>query len=143
MSLSLNQGATELLVGSSTGKVLRSFAGDLSTSIISEGHIDQIAEVSFKKGTTDYFATLDYAGIILVWDINTLGVVTRCSPSSLSKPKGRCLCIADDDTIVSGWEDGFIRCFEITKSKTSGMKWEIVNAHRGAVTCVYAVLLVI
>jgi len=140
MSLSLNQEGKELLVGSSTGKVLRSFAGDLSTAIISEGHIDQIGQVSFKRGTTEYFATIDYAGIILVWDINTLSVITRCSPTALNKPKGKCLCIADDDTIVSGWGDGFIRCFEISKSKNSSMKWEIVNAHRGAVTCVYAVI---
>lgn len=32
----------------------------------------------------------------------------------LSRPRGLCVCIAGDDgNIFAGYEDGFIRCFEI------------------------------
>jgi len=137
VSLALNYDVTDMLVGSSTGKIYRSIPGDLSTAVISEGHIEGIEQVSFKKGRTDIFASIDQAGVILVWDIESLNVITRCSPNSSSKPRGRSVCIADDDTVVSGWQDGFIRCFEISKSNKAALKWEIVNAHRGAVTCIY------
>ena len=41
----------------------------------------------------------------------------------------------DDDSVVAGWKDGFIRAFD----RTNGNKiWEIANAHRGSVTAVYA-----
>ena len=139
VSLALNQDANDMLVGSSTGKIYRTIPGDLSTTVISEGHIEGIEQVAFKKGRTDIFASIDQAGVILVWDIESLNVITRCVPGSTNKPRGRSVCIADDDTIVSGWQDGFIRCFEISKQSKATLKWEIVNAHRGAVTCIYVV----
>lgn len=29
--------------------------------------------------------------------------------------QGTCVQFTDDDGVVSGWNDGFIRCFEITR----------------------------
>lgn len=137
MSLAVSADNAEILVGSSNGRILRTLVADLSTAVSSEGHVEHIAGVAFQKGKTDIFATIDVSGVILVWDINTLNVVTKCTTTTTPKPKGRCICIADDGTVVSGWQDGFIRCFEVTNNKTSGLKWEIVNAHRGSVTCIY------
>ena len=50
------------------------------------------------------------------------------------------MCIAEDKTVVTGWSDGFIRCFEITKHPFSPMVWEIADAHNsqiGAISCIY------
>jgi FOG: WD40 repeat len=139
VSLDLSPDGTELLAGSATGKIFKSLTSDLSSTINSEGHVEHISQVAFKKDKVDIFATIDHAGQIIVWDLNTLNVITRCTSGTINKAKGMSVCIADDDTIVSGWDDGFIRCFEVSDKKYSAMKWEIVNAHRGAVTCVYAV----
>jgi len=110
---------------------------DLTSTVNCEGHVSHISEVAFRPGQTQIFATIDHAGLVLVWDIDNLVVKTRMSPGTLKKPKGTCLCIADDNSIVTGWEDGFIRAFEVTDSKFSPLKWEIVNSHRGAVTSLY------
>jgi WD40 repeat protein len=40
----------------------------------------------------------------------------------------------DDDTIIAGWRDGFIRCFD----RNQNIIWEVANAHRGAITAIYA-----
>ena len=54
---------------------------------------------------------------------------------------GTSLCIAaDDGTILGGYNDGFLRCFTNCNKKYSNMKWEIVNAHKGAVTSCFAVI---
>lgn len=50
---------------------------------------------------------------------------------------GVCITVAKDDgSIMTGWQDGFIRCFDSVFRKT--MLWEIAGAHRGAVTAIYA-----
>ena len=139
VSLTISNDGSELLIGTSIGKIYRSLANNLTTTLHTEGHVESINDLSFGKNLNDYFATIDSGGNILAWDTNSLNVITRCTPNSLNKPKGLSVCIADDNTIVSGWNDGFVRCFEITKNRISPLKWEIVNAHKGAVTCVYAV----
>lgn len=48
---------------------------------------------------------------------------------------GSSCCIAlDDDSIVTGWRDGFIRAFDRT---SQSIIWEVANAHRGAITSLY------
>lgn len=37
--------------------------------------------------------------------------------------------------MLTGWRDGFLRCFDISQRT---QVWEIANAHRGAITTVYA-----
>jgi cilia- and flagella-associated protein 52 len=139
VGLSMSNDGKELLSGTSAGKIFKSLAGDLSSTVHAEGHVETISEVNFKRDSLDLFATIDIAGIVLVWDINNLNVLTRCIPNNTQKPKGRCVCVADDGTVVSGWEDGFIRCFEVSQKKYSTQAWEIVNAHRGPVTTIYCV----
>jgi WD40 repeat protein len=56
----------------------------------------------------------------------------------MNRVRGSSVAIDDDNTIVSGWKDGFIRAFTITNKPISPLKWEIVNAHKGSVTSVYA-----
>ena len=40
-------------------------------------------------------------------------------------------------SVLSGWKDGFIRCYTITNKPISPLKWDIVNAHKGSVTSIY------
>jgi WD40 repeat protein len=48
--------------------------------------------------------------------------------------RGSSCCFASDDgSIVTGWRDGFIRCFD----STGRILWEVANAHRGSVTTIY------
>lgn len=46
-----------------------------------------------------------------------------------------CFIAKDDQTFVTGWRDGFVRCYD---PRTGAIIWEIANAHRGSVTSVYA-----
>jgi len=46
-----------------------------------------------------------------------------------------CAIALDDDTVMTGWQDGFIRCFD---RSTNQCMWEVANAHRGAITAIYA-----
>ena len=46
--------------------------------------------------------------------------------------------MAEDKTVLSGWNDGFIRCYAISNHAYSPLKWEIANAHKGEVSCIYA-----
>jgi WD40 repeat protein len=69
-----------------------------------------------------------------MWDLSEYKSVFTAYPGKTSK--GSSCCIASDDfTIVTGWRDGFVRCYDPQSSRTL---WEIANAHRGAVTSVYA-----
>lgn len=77
-------------------------------------------------------------GFILAWDINNISVITRCSPSSMNRVRGSSIALDYDNTIVSGWKDGFIRAFQISNQPISSLKWELINAHKGAVTSIYA-----
>ena len=36
---------------------------------------------------------------------------------------------------MTGWRDGFIRCFN---RANGAVEWEVANAHRGAITAIYA-----
>jgi len=46
-----------------------------------------------------------------VWETEDLTIVTRGTPGVGKNIKGTCVCIAEDKTVVTGWGDGFIRCF--------------------------------
>ena len=47
----------------------------------------------------------------MVWDLPNVVVITRCAPSQMNRVRGSSICLDDDNTIVSGWKDGFLRGF--------------------------------
>jgi hypothetical protein len=49
----------------------------------------------------------------------------------MNKLYGTTVTIAEDNSIVCGYSDGFIRAFKITNKAFSPVVWEIVNAHKG------------
>ena len=66
-----------------------------------------------------------------VWETEDLTILTKGTPGLGKKIAGSCVCIAEDKTVVSGWNDGFIRCYKISKHAYSPLAWEIANAHNG------------
>jgi hypothetical protein len=74
-----------------------------------------------------------------MWDLNELIMITKGLPAINKKIKGLSVSFTDDKAIAGGYEDGFIRCYEITKSKYAPLKWEIANAHRGGVSSLFIV----
>lgn len=74
-----------------------------------------------------------------VWETEDLTIVTRGSPGvgKQSRIQGTCCCIAEDKSVVTGWSDGFIRAFQITKHPYSPLLWDMVNAHNGPISTIY------
>lgn len=138
-SLALSPDGSELLAGTTSGKIYRVDASSLSSMINTEGHLEGISDLAFPKDSSEIFTTIDGGGNAIVWDMNNLTAITRATPGTINRAPGVSICIGDDNSIICGYQDGFIRAFDITGKAYSPLKWEIVNGHRGPVTCVYAV----
>lgn len=68
--------------------------------------------LGFNKNKFPYFAVADELGFIKVYDEN-LKVITRCTSGTMQRQVANCVTVADDGTIVAGFGDGFVRCFEV------------------------------
>lgn len=71
--------------------------------------------------------------MVKVWDLSEYKSVFTAHSGKINSGSSCCIGL-DDDSIVSGWRDGFIRCFD---RQYQNLNWEIANAHRGAVTALY------
>jgi cilia- and flagella-associated protein 52 len=120
-----------LVVGTSGGKLYRMLTTDLSFMLHTDAHTGSINDLTF-GGRSDQFLAIDENGAVKLWDLSEYKSVFTAY--AIKNSRGSSCCIAKDDaSIVTGWRDGFVRCYE-----TSGrVLWEIANAHRGAVTSVY------
>ena len=58
-----------------------------------------------------------------VWETEDLSIVTRGTPGIGKVIQGTSVCLAEDKTVVTGWSDGFIRCYSITKHPYSPLAW--------------------
>jgi WD40 repeat protein len=67
-----------------------------------------------------------------MWDLSEYKSIFTGFVSKNSHGSSCCIS-SDDGSIVSGWRDGAIRCFD----GTGRILWEIASAHRGAVSSVY------
>lgn len=133
VAITLNQDKKELVVGTSGGKLYRVLTNDLSYLVHTDSHTQSIYDISFGN-EADKFACIDGNGAIKIWDLSEYKSVYTGYPSKQASGTSICMC-KDDNTLVSGWSDGFIRCHD---SAQNTQVWEMVNAHRGAVTSVYA-----
>ena len=66
-----------------------------------------------------------------MWDSSEYQVAVRTGARS----SGTCCCIAEDGHIITGWSDGFIRCFD---GAAGALRWEIARCHKGAITTIFA-----
>lgn len=139
IALNLSPDGSELLAGTANGKIYRVDTQTLSATVHTEGHLEGINDLAFPKGSSEIFATIDGGGNAIVWDTSNLNAITRTTPGTNNRVPGMSVCIAEDNSIVCGYQDGFIRAFDVTGNRFSPLKWEVVNGHRGPVTCIYAV----
>lgn len=139
VSLTLSPNGKELLAGTSAGYIYRVLVSNFDAITHIEGHIEGINDICFYNDRNDVFGSIDNTGLLTMWDLNDLIMITRCLPTGNKKIKGYSLSFTDDKAIAGGWEDGFIRCYDITKTKFAPLKWEIANAHRGFVSSLFIV----
>ncbi|CAD8212252.1 unnamed protein product [Paramecium pentaurelia] len=137
-SITIDPNGNELLAGTSNGRIYRINTAHLDSSVHTEGHQSSIVGLSVPLNACDLFVSIDYEGVVMVWDMNEMLVITRCIPINMNRVKGSSVYLDPDRTIISGWRDGFIRAYMITNKPVSPIKWEIVNAHKGAVTTLYS-----
>jgi WD40 repeat protein len=134
LSLSLSANLNEVLTGCSSGNLYRCNLSDLSKLNVGVGHTSPVLCLAFQT-TGTLFVTGTSDGVLRLWD-----VIDYACQSILRVPTaGSVFCIAISEVqhghnscVISGWEDGFIRCHDI--DNLSKQLWLIPNAHRGGVT---------
>ncbi len=131
-SLSLSVDHKELVAGTSTDRIYRLLTTDLSYLVHTEAHDGGVNDIAFGSTRSDQFACIDSAGACKVWDSSEYKCVFNAKHHKLVP--GRSCAILNDGTVMTGWEDGFVRCYEVS---SGALVWEIANAHKGAVTAVY------
>lgn len=134
MSLSKSNDGKEIIAGTVGGKLYRVLVDDLSFLLHTDAHAGGINDLHFSPKRSDQFVSIDENGCSKIWDLSEYKAIFN---GTIGKQiGGSSCCIAlDDDSIMTGWRDGFIRCFD---RNTNQCQWEIANAHRGAITAVYA-----
>lgn len=133
VSLSLSQNNSEVIIGTSSGNIYRCLIDSLTSSLICEGCTAAITCTAV--GTQpNILATGAANGEIKVWDTTDYTCL-----ASLRMPKSGavlCLCILDDNSVISGWEDGFIRCHDLVS--LNKQLWYLPQAHRGGTNTISA-----
>ena len=134
MSINLSNDKNEIICGTVGGKLYRVLTNDLSFLLHSDAHTATINDVAF--GTdSNMFVTVDETGALKHWDLSEYkcqftGFPTRQAAAS------RVAFAQDDNTVLVGYRDGFLRCFDTITAQAQ--LWDVSQAHRGAITAIYA-----
>ena len=128
-SVNLSANDTEAIVGCLNGSVYRCLVENLSEGTVSQAHTDAVTCIHFNTRAPSTFVTGTVGASIKVWEVADYACLAE-----LTCPKYgvvMSLTMLADSSIVSGWEDGNIRCHDATLSRE---KWIIAGAHRGGVS---------
>jgi len=117
----------ELLVGTSAGKMYRVRTVDMSTFEIADSHTGSVVAAAFGS-RSDIFASVSVDHSVRVWDLSDYS--TRCR-SNVPSTMPTCVELLGDESLVVGWQDGALRCFDAHNGDTM---WQLASAHRGKVT---------
>ena len=128
-SMSVAPDESELIVGTTSGKMYRVGTVDLNTYEIADSHTGSVNDLSFGE-RSDVFATISDDHSARVWDLSDYSV--RCR-SNVPASTPVCVQMQGDGSLVTGWKDGALRGFDATNGD---MTWQLVGAHRGDVTAV-------
>lgn len=101
----------EIIIGTSSNSIYRVLTHTVDAMLHTEGHLSSIEGVCFPHGKNDFFTTIDSSGLTYVWDNNDLNIITKCTPGNMGKAQGTCVTISEDDMIICGYTDGFIRAY--------------------------------
>lgn len=124
-------------------------AAELQLAERADAHLGGVSAVAFQAGPvaegtaegggalrSDVFCSASHDGSVRLWNLSTFQPILRVFSTS----KATALWYGGDGVIMSGWGDGSIRAHN---SADGAEVFEIVDAHRGGVTCVAAALLYI
>ncbi|OMJ86838.1 hypothetical protein SteCoe_11542 [Stentor coeruleus] len=129
--VSLSYGRNEIISGTSLGCIFRLMPGDLTNTLHSESPIGAVRDVSFGL-RSDMFLVIDAAGFARIWDSSDYTVILRVGPTN--RVEGFSCAVGEDGCVLTGWKDGYIRCYD---PQSSTLRWEIPNAHKGAVSALF------
>lgn len=130
VALSLSADRSFLLAGTSAGLIYRVDTAKMAAVELQESHVASVTCVSFGKTRSDVFCTASVDGSVRVWDLSDYRVLQDIDGRAGS---AAATCVLFDETaMVSGWEDGVLRCHEATDGS---LRWKVA-AHRGAVNSV-------
>lgn len=109
MSVNLSNDKKELIAGTCGGKLYRVLTNDLSFLLHSDAHTGVIKDVDFGNNC-DKFVSIDENSALKLWDLSDYKCLYTGYPSKAAA--GVSVCFAkDDETVISGWSDGFLRAF--------------------------------
>jgi WD40 repeat protein len=109
MSVNLSNDCKELITGTAGGKLYRVLTNDLSFLLHSDAHTGVIMDVAF-GADSDKFVSIDDNGALKLWDLSDYKCLFTGHPNRAAA--GVSVAFAKDDgTVMSGWSDGFLRCF--------------------------------
>ena len=128
-TISLTSNKSEILIACSSGTLFRCMVDNFSANaVVAEGHTSPVRCISFAPNST-LFVTGTASGELRSWDI-----IDYACQAVLRVPKSGAamsLYVIDQNYVLSGWEDGFIRCHDL--ATLSRQMWYVPNAHRGGV----------
>jgi WD40 repeat protein len=103
----------ELIAGTIGGKLYRVLTNDLSFLLHTDAHTGSINDINFSPKRSDQFVSIDENGSVKIWDLSEYKSVFTGTTGRINSGSSSCISL-DDDSIVTGWRDGFIRCFDRT-----------------------------
>lgn len=109
-SLTVSQDGKELLAGTIGGKLYRVLEGDLSFLLHTDAHTGSINDISFTPKRSDQFLSIDENGVTKIWDLSEYKSIFTGTTGRQNSGSSCCIAL-DDDSVITGWRDGFIRCF--------------------------------
>lgn len=128
----LSSNESEVVLNCVSGSIHRCLLSNFNNAVVTVGHTGSVACVAFnydKNFQSNFFATGSSSGEVRVWDISDYA----CIAVSRNNQNGALLsiCIFKNDSIITGWEDGFIRCHDL--ATLNRQLWYIPNAHRAGI----------
>eukprot|EP00395_MALV-II_sp_L67-2_P000232 gene232-383_t len=134
MGVTLAADGKELLCSTKNGKLWRLLSRDLTTTLHSASHTAGVLKTSFGSRSSERMATVSEAGEMFLWDLSDY---THIQSTRLKVPI-ICVCISEEENeILCGCDDGFIRTFQLSKrAQNTAPIWEVASAHRGRVTAI-------
>lgn len=131
MSLSAQASHKTAIAATAGGRVFQVECGDSLAAVSQEvSHVAAVTCVCFGRRRSDVVCTGSADGTVRVWDLSDYGVLQVSAASGVV----RSVWLDDevDGSVISGWDDGCIRCFE---GGTGAAMWKI-QAHRSKVNAV-------
>lgn len=128
----------EVFAASDDAAIYRINASNMNFATYFESHKGAIVSMAYKQ-SIDRLATIGMEGYLKVWIPNKMAIQRAYTPNSNQTIPGRCTAFTEENQILSGWQDGAVRCYSMDSPRPV---WEIALAHRGGVSAVFSVPLI-